>query len=217
MKGIELAPFRGKFERIGPNITADSVVGKIERSSQVVKWSRENFATPEEAECAAQQIQRSVNLYKKALGENFVVPTQVCVGQKQDNGRVKNKVYIQQPHIDGWEGDDLPNEIRKNPFVQSQWKILYERLSKLYQSAGEAQRTVIDPDRQNAFPVNTTLGITRIAALEKQLTCSFPQNPNLLVERDTLQIKLFDWGPYSQWTDSMESSYGQISKLVSEQ
>ena len=48
MKGIELAPFRGKFERIGPTTTADSVVGKIEGSSQVVKWSRENFDTPAE-------------------------------------------------------------------------------------------------------------------------------------------------------------------------
>jgi len=211
MKGIELAPFKGEFVRIGNANSADSVVGVVKETGCVVKWSRKNFPTPQEAFRAARLIKKSVELYELALGEEHVVPTQVCVGQKKDNGKIKNKVYLCQPFVEGLEGDRLPIEKRSDTDVQSQWSHLYGKLSQLFRLDKEIR---IGKDDNPSFPVNITLGGARRSALDRQDVCDLPSTPNFIVEDDTKIIKLFDWGSYSQWSDEMQLSYDKIARMT---
>lgn len=213
MRGIELAPFKGRREKIGPKLTTDSVVGRILEAGPVIKWSRRNFADPQEAQAAAKFIRKSVDLYREALGEEYVVPTAVCTGQKKDGSKTKFKVYTQQPFVDGWRGDLLPEEVKIDPILETQWESLYDRLSRLYRAAREVNGKISGSEEQAVFPINLTLGDSRRAALLGQIICELPATPNLIVEGNTLRIKIFDWGPYTPWQESMAEPYDRIREL----
>lgn len=220
MKEETFAPFRGRYTRRGfhPGVTtSDSVVVRIydpfagsEQKKPVLKWNRRLFASSEETLQAAIFVNKSLALYKLVLGEEFIVPTHVVMGAKQDGRKYKYKVYLIQPYVDGWNGKTLPPETRKNSYLVDQWRTLYHRLSWLYNTA-QSVNEYLTSDSLHAFPITLTVGDSRERAKDyRDCADILPATPNVLIDRHTLQLSLCDFGRYTPWQDEMEETYTQI-------
>lgn len=195
--------------------SCDSVVGTIDAESGrkfVLKWNRGRVATPEETRGMAVFLRRSLDLYREALGPEYIVPTSMILGAKKD-GVVRHKVFIIQPFIDSWHGQNLPWEIHYSDEVIVKWEELYKRLSMLYNIAYKVNRSY-PPNSGSTFPVTLTVGETRRRALAGDWMPFLPPTPNILIERDTKSLLLCDFGKYTQWQDSMQGAYYQILDKV---
>lgn len=217
MKSLESAPFRGDPVRIGSRKSADSVVvllpGQLEVRDNVVKWNKSKIADKDEVFRIAEFSQKAVSFYRAILGGEFVVPTQVVVGQKRIDDSAKYKVYLAQPYIDGWNGAELPEDLREDRILLEQWRVLYSRLSTLYLVAREVNRQFKEPN--HAFPINMTLGFSRAQAyggIAAPSITTFPNTPNILVGRKDFKIAICDFGEYIPWRDSMLGAYNNIMK-----
>lgn len=218
MRGIELAPFSGRPTRIGSTKSVDSVVmllpGHSEIRDNVVKWNKSVIASEGDVFRVAKFSQKAIAFYEAVLGKDYVVPTQVVIGQKKDKDKAKFKVYLVQPYVDGWNGVELPEDLREERSLLGQWRTLYLRLSAMYVVAREVNRR-LPPDSR--FPVNMTLGFSRAQAYSGITASSirlFPNTPNILVSRAYHRISICDFGEYTPWRDSMGGAYELIKNRV---
>jgi len=215
MRGIERAPFPGVFKKLGDGPTYDSVVGRVMHfdgtpTDFVVKWNRNHhFASTSEAKQAGIFNLKTISLMGAALGTEHIVGPQPIVGEKRDNGVVKPKVYMIQRYVDGWDGRTLPDSVRESSLVVSQWEKLYQRLASLYVTAKRIN-SAFPVGSLHIFPITLTLGPTRRAALRGEKIARLPRSHNVLVDKTTHRILLFDFGPYIPWKEEMAESYQQI-------
>jgi len=83
MANIERAPFRGNWRKLlcltDKDVqTTNSVVGKITApggKEWVIKWPRQRIYHQEEGWIICQYLTMAYQLYQKALGEEFLVPS----------------------------------------------------------------------------------------------------------------------------------------------
>lgn len=219
MKNLERAPFSGKATRIGYKNSMDSVVMLMQNNSRedVVKWNKSFISSPEDAFSIVKFAKKSIELYRAVLGEEHVVPTEFVIGEKVDSKKSKIKVYEVQPYINGWDGRTLPKDLRTNNILLDKWNILYSRLSILYKVSSVVNRGSSIP-----FNVNLTLGACRKISvssslpddsiLETDVAKSIPNTPNLLVDRNNLDLLLCDFGAYTVWDERMEEAYQEIKR-----
>lgn len=217
-----LIPFDRRWSRAG-DPSGESVVvllydqhkGRDQQNKPILKWNRRFLESADEAIRVATFSKRSLSLYRVALGEEFIIPTSIVVGAKRDGIKDKFKVYLIQPYIDGWDGKTLPEELRNNPYLIDQWRTLYERLSSLYTSARMVNRGLAGSPY--AFPITLTVGDSRVRVIEGG-TCDalIPATPNILIDKQTLRLKLEDFGRYTVWQDEMQESYDKIMEIAGE-
>ncbi len=214
---IEGFPFHPSFESLGGH-TYDSVVGVV-GNKWILKWPRRRIYEPEIAHKIAHYLKLAINLYKKALGPNFIVPTQVVIGEKV-NGRGKEfKPYVLQPYINSYPLNEWVNNDCILNEISLQWMRLRERLFYLYIVAREVNKKL--PYDQRFF-IGMTVGRVRQATYEAKDLSSFnsafpspPHTPNILIDRDTPHILLPDFGPYYMWKKSMSEAYQRILNSLS--
>lgn len=211
---IEGSPFTGWFTSFGGQST-DSVVGLLESgnrwerernvcSKQVIKWNRHDFASETHAVQAGEFKERSIALYQAALGEEYIVPTQVIVGQKKDQNGVKHKVFQLQPLIAGVTAKDAPTSLREDEAIINEWQVLSERLFTLYTLSLEINTTVPEEER---FPITMTIGSSRQNAEYLTQSEILPKTKNILLEEPLGKLRLFDFGAYTLWHDGMIPVY----------
>lgn len=201
--------------RLGPTRTTDSVVMLLQNrdaKDYVVKWNRSNIISPTEAAKIVMFSRKSLDLYKAILGEEYIIPTEFVIGEKQDGNKTKIKVYEVQPYISGWDGRSLPEDLRQDEHVVDDWRRLYARASLLYIIGNRVNR---ETKRQSGteFPINLTLGISRTVALSGNsdlILNNVPRTPNLLIDRLALQLHLCDFGAYTPWDERMQEAYQEI-------
>ncbi|MBI3109774.1 hypothetical protein HYZ06_01910 [Candidatus Daviesbacteria bacterium] len=217
-KHTDAIPFSGKWQKLeGVGTTFDSVVTRLfgrcrgERDSLALKWNRKPIGSAEEVTRTAMFLRRSVHLYRATLGEEFIVGTQTVVGAKRDGHKLKYKVYIVQPYVDGWNGKTLPETLRSNEYLVEQWRVLYARLFHLYNVARAVNLRVPPDGSFLPFPITLTVGASRQRALGGQ-QCEelIPRTPNLLIARRDMRISLCDFGAYTTWQEGMKPTYRQI-------
>ncbi len=194
----------------------DSVVATLETNPVplVVKWNREKFKR-QHIESVAVFLQKSIELYKLALGEEFLIPTQIVIGAKQDGSSMKPKVYQVQPFIYHTTTLCAPQELIESEIVKSQWGILEPRLSRLYQIARNV-KPLMQPE--SVFPVNISTGSARKQALCNGNTSqgtSVPRSQNILLEQGSNRLLLCDFGKYQPWRPEMQLGYDTIKKHLS--
>ena len=220
MSNIEKAPFRGNWRKLlcltNKDLqTADSVVGKITAPGGrewVIKWPRQRIYQQEEGWIICQYLTRAYQLYQKALGEEFLVPSQFILGEKMNGRGLEYKPYIIQPFITSWTGKDIPEEIGKNQNVISQWQILYRRLSRLYTTARKINQNLPNPEHR--FPIGITVGPTRKLTIQQGDSISpqtLPPTPNILITKELKpRILLPDFGPYFSWQEEKRGAFEQV-------
>lgn len=216
MKGIERAPFSGEVTRLGAVNSADSIVmllhSKTTGRDYVLKWNRSYISSLEEAAEIVVFSRKSLDLYRAVLGEKYIVPTEFVIGEKQDQHKLKVKVYEVQPYISGWDGRSLPEDLRRDERLVDSWRKLYSRVSLLYIIGNNVNRQLRKQGGVE-FPINLTLGTSRKAALfgsSELLLHDIPQTPNLLIDRVALRLHLCDFGPYTPWNKEMQAAYQEI-------
>lgn len=214
---IEGSPFTGWFTSFGGQST-DSVVGLLEsrrrwereqnmNTAEVLKWNRHDFASEEQAARAGQFKERSITLYQATLGDEYIVPTQVIVGQKKDQNGIKHKVFQLQPFIRGVTAKEAPPSLRVDAAIITEWQVLSERLFTLYTMAQEINNSVSESER---FPITMTIGSSRQNAEYLTMSETLPKTKNILLEEPDWKMKLFDFGAYLQWHDSMTPVYDAL-------
>lgn len=218
MAQIEGSPFTGKFKGFNGR-SSDSVAGMItmrrtqdsslvRKGEFVVKWNRREISSPDEAKGIAEFKRRSILLYQDALGKEFIVPTELVIGSKKDQQILKQKLYQIQPFIDAWTGRDVPETIKNDPHVLSQWQLLSQNLYGLYQAAHVVnQHHQAD---QEQFPITMTVGDSRNLSYVATESRTLPKTDNLFIRKNDLQLFLFDFGPYVVWQKEMEAAYQEI-------
>lgn len=212
---IEGSPFAGYWDKIGlQRASSDCVVGTLTNESVldnplVVKWSRRNFSA-QEAHDSSLFIERSFALCKDALGPEFILSTSALMGPKKDGRHIKTKVYLVQPFIKGWTGQTLPDQLRHSSIIKEQWRVLYQRLARLYQTAAAVNRQA---GAEGTFPITLTVGCSRKTALDQGNIDNLPFTPNILISSD-LELKLCDFGRFTCWSNSMEPAYKQIRAMT---
>lgn len=215
---IECAPFVQPWEKIGKIATSDSVVGWVSSPKSndpyVIKWNRLPIEGQGNAVRASMFLKKSIDLYKEVLGSEFIVPTSIAVGSKMDGSKLKPKVFIFQPKVDGWTGQSIPDEMRNDEFIKYQWKTLYGRLQVLYITARSINKP-LPQDSPEIFPINLCVGDSRKLAIQNQQSENLPNTPNILIDSN-LHLKLCDFGPYSLWNPQMEPTYQEIRKTAKE-
>lgn len=212
MAKIELAPFNDSYDGLGLK-TSDSTVGTIQSrggSGVIVKWNRSVLLNEGETRQTCVYLNKSISLYKLALGAEFVVPTQVVMGAKGDSGIAKYKTYIFQEFVDGWTAKDLPESLRTHPGILNQWNLLNSRLFHLFNS----ERYVNRQHNEAPFPIGITLGSSRSSAFRNEVDSPLPRTPNLLVDRESLRISVCDFGKYVVWNDAMQPAYESLLKRI---
>jgi hypothetical protein len=220
MKPIDHAPFPGKFIGLGVN-SCDSVVGRLSvrypqpNEDTVIKWSRRDYDNSKQAMAAATFVCRTHQLCIYSLGKEFVVPTMVVVGQKTDNGRLKHKVYISQPHIDSWTSQDMTNEQLSSTPIQRQWQTLRMRLANLYQTVDGVNSAILGTNKLT-FPLTLTLGSFRSSVHCGEIPSNVPKTPNILIRKGDQRLLLCDFGEYKLWDENMEEAYRQIVTSLSQ-
>ena len=221
MKRIEASPFTGEFQGFGRSY--DSVAGilrsrLVDDNSNVVwrknvlKWNRQDIPTAEEAKARAQFRQRSRYVYRHARGSEFITPTNIVIGNKQDKTGQKYKVYQTQPFIDGWTSYDAPEEVREHHMVLDQWFILSTRLFHLYQVADRLNKNIPEEER---FLVTITVGSSRQQSLCAESSAKLPITKNIMIKGDDLRLQLFDFGEYVLWHDGMQDAYDRVMTATS--
>lgn len=216
MKNIETSPFNGKFKGFGGK-SYDSVAGVLQAKSRqdetvawknvVLKWNRAEIPTVEDAKAIATFRRKSIQLYQQTLGEEFIVPTNIVIGNKRDLTGLKYKVYQVQPFVSGWTGKEAPEEVLFDSEVVSQWKILSRRLYRLYQTANQINSGL---STEFTFPITMTLGDSRQLSFTAGVSDRVPLSKNILIGRDDLRLSLFDFGVYFPWQETMQEAYDKI-------
>lgn len=215
MTRIELAPFKGDWQKIGDQRhSADSCAGRI--NGWVFKWSR---ARPENRKMLESILifkKKSYELYQLALQE-FVVPSLFVAGEKMQGRGREYKPYTIQPFLDCWTGKTAPEEIKDCQEVIDQWLVLYARLSKLYLAADRVNQGL--PEKEK-FPITLTVGSTREKARNEGNTVDFmvlPQTDNILITKTNNRLYVCDFGPYLSWDEKMTDAYEKIKRAFADQ
>lgn len=217
MKQIERAPFTGKSERIGTPNSCDSVVMRLEGSPHypqgtIVKWNKREISSPDEARQIIMHLRKSIALYESALGQEHIVPTELVIGEKKDNDHRKIKVYTVQPYISGWNGRTLPEDLRTNDRIVTQWRSLYSRLAMMF-VVGRSVNERFEQEGKTPFPIEMTVGTSRkfaITGRSSEAITSLPATQNILINREGFGLVLCDFGAYTPWQDAMQPAYDEI-------
>lgn len=221
MKNLERVPFCAKvIGRLGLKNSADSVVMLVNNGTHkapaprdsVIKWNRSEIGSVAEAEMVVRYVRNSIALYQAVLGAEYIVPTGILIGEKVDSGKRRIKVYEVQPYVSGWDGKTLPEDLRHDVALVEKWRRLSSRISLLYLIAYNVNKESRAIGREE-FPLNLTLGASRTIALMNNPNVSItevPRTPNLLVDRESLDLHLCDFGAYTVWNSGMQAAYNEI-------
>lgn len=191
----------------------DSIVGTLWTESGegfVVKWNKREIPV-EDIPAAAQYTQKAIELYKAALGEEYILPTLLAIGEKSDSGP-RYKLYTIQPYTEAWTARNLPEELSRNPGLLRKWHTLYSRIARLYRLA-----TVINSQvcaTKSGVPYPLALRIGQLWGLVYRGIENPPlvKSPNILITRPGNDIKLCDFGTTTPWKEEMNAAYTQILK-----
>ncbi len=211
MTRTELTPINDTFAGFG-NKTKDSIVGSFiagNGQEMIAKWNKRDLHTNREAIAAARYLLKSIALYKHALGSQFVAESSVAVGAKNDQGRIKHKVFIFQEPVKGYTASNAPCEVLSDFSVRSQWNTLNSRLFKLFNAARFVNEKCKE-EFETPFPIGLTLGSSRRLAYDGVVNSEIPRTSNLLIDAESLQLKVCDFGEYLAWNDTMTPAYEEI-------
>lgn len=214
---IEGAPFSGKMDRLGKKATSDSVVmlyhNKPPSGDTVIKWNRSLINSSKEAIGIATFLKKSLKLYQTILGEKYIVPTELVVGEKIDEYKKRIKVYEVQPYIESWDGHSLPNDLRNDNGIISSWNDLAQRLTILYVTGYYVNKRMLRQGKDK-FPINITVGKTRETVIRNKpnlnVSMEIPHTSNILIDKTNRNLHLCDFGEYTPWDPGMEDAYTEI-------
>ncbi len=210
------APFNWETWSLLARDGRDSIVGTLETESgrrYVVKWNKRNIPV-EDLSASAKYIKKSVELYRATLGDDYIVPTSLAVGEKSE-GSTRYKLYTVQPYVEGWTARELPDNLHTNPEILQKWYVLYGRIAHLYQVANEVNRQVHSTGSGEIYPIALRIGQLWGYISQGLSYPPLPKSPNILISKANHDIKLCDFGTTTSWGDEMEIAYTQIIERVS--
>lgn len=203
------SPFRGKNEGLGNGLGRgqDSVVMELRSDPEnwVVKF---NHDREEGISDLAQYLSRKYEILKTFIPQH-IPKSYFVIGNKDDGTVRKEKVYTIQERIHGVRMSELsPDELLSSNFYEN----LASLVHGLYVMHNEINLINTGLPPESRLDVNLDLGgLSKKArftdALEQiELTSKIKNSPNILVDRETLQLYCIDFGR-GTWNDSKEYVY----------